>query len=94
MKHNVILSAVAMLFSASLLSAQTVDFDRGGFNIKEALKNAPVTAPAASTAVSLPSQNDVARVGQPAEWTIMVFVNGKNNLEKYALRDGNDRLHR
>jgi hypothetical protein len=89
-KHNVILSAVAMLFSASLLSAQTVDFDRGGFNIKEALKNAPVTAPAASTAVSLPSQNEVARIGQPAEWTIMVFVNGKNNLEKYALRDMNE----
>ena len=88
MKNNVILSAVAMLFSASLLSAQTVDFDRGGFNVKEALKNSQVTAPAASTAVAL-QPKEVARLNT-AEWTIMVFVNGKNNLEKYALRDVNE----
>lgn len=25
-----------------------------------------------------------------AEWTVMVFLNGKNNLEKSALRDVNE----
>lgn len=31
-----------------------------------------------------------AQAGSVKEWTIMVFVNGKNNLEKYALADVNE----
>ncbi|MCR4819681.1 MAG: hypothetical protein K5838_00980 [Elusimicrobiales bacterium] len=90
MKRNIILGAIAMLFSASFAAAadMAVDFDRGGFNYKEALKNTVTAAPDAS-AVAVEAMPSQLRASQ-AEWTIMVFVNGKNNLEKFALRDMNE----
>ena len=87
------LSALSVLFSVSLTAASGVDFDHGkGLN----LASGP-TAPEASS----PSQEkgifDWFHHGKPSEpskaakeWTIMVFINGKNNLEPYALKDMNE----
>jgi len=84
-KRKILFSAVAMLFSASLVSAQ-VDFDRGGsFNLQEAISVAAPVVPTAPTAEAV-----VQSRAEGAEWTIMVFINGKNNLEKYALLDLNE----
>ena len=80
-----LLGAAAMLFAAGTVSAAEMDFANGGFNMKKAIENSGMKVPAAAAAESL----DRARSGQ-AEWTIMVFVNGKNNLEKFALRDVNE----
>lgn len=85
MKKKFILGAAAMLFAAGTVSAAEMDFANGGFNMKKAIANAEVAVPAASDAAAV----NETRAGQ-AEWTIMVFVNGKNNLEKFALRDVNE----
>jgi len=85
MNKKMLLGAAAMLFAAGTVSAAEMDFANGGFNMKKAIENSGMKVPAAAAAESL----DRARSGQ-AEWTIMVFVNGKNNLEKFALRDVNE----
>ena len=83
MKNKFILSAAAMLFAAGTASAATFDFVNGG-DIKKSFEG--MSAPEVSQAETVA---DATRAGQ-AEWTIMVFVNGKNNLEKFALRDVNE----
>lgn len=90
MKHNVILSAAAMLLTATVASAQTVDFDRGGFDLGASLKEVKVSAPAVSEAVAVNGEAETRAKSGKAEWTIMVFANGKNNLEPFALRDVNE----
>jgi hypothetical protein len=80
MFKKLIMAAIAMSMSASLCA---FDFDNpAGNNIKEGLSNVEVAVPVQPTAVA--DANDIK------EWTIMVYVNGKNNLEKYALLDMNE----
>ena len=86
MNKKMLLGAAAMLFAAGTVSAAEMDFVNGGFNMKKTIANSEMTVPAASAAASV---EPTTRAGQ-AEWTIMVFVNGKNNLEKFALRDVNE----
>ena len=87
MKKKMLLSAVAMLLAAGTLSAAEFDFANGG-SIKFKGNAVPASAPAASAAKSV--GNSRRAEARPAEWTIMVFLNGKNNLEKFALRDVNE----
>ena len=88
---NKILAAIALLFTAGLASAQNVDFVNGGFDYHQYLQQQHnYVAPADHTAVAVPIIPNIKPLGTPAEWTIMVFINGKNNLEKFALRDMNE----
>lgn len=86
MKKKMLLIAAAMLLAAGTLSAAEFDFANVG-NIKKSIKGktAPVPAAAAVRQAETPRAVKAA-----AEWTIMVFINGKNNLEKYALGDVNE----
>ena len=87
MKKTTLIGAAAMLFTAGIVSAQNADFVNG-FNYHELLNQQNIVAPQDHTFVAVPKPI-LEQLG-PAEWTIMVFVNGKNNLEKYALRDVNE----
>ncbi len=85
MFNKIIMTAVAMLMSASLYvtAGDVVDFD-GKTKLGMDLSNLEITVP-------VPAAPEMDK--KPAklkEWTIMVFVNGKNNLEPYALLDVNE----
>ena len=82
------ISAVAVSLFASLASAG-VNFNGDSFNIKEEIGKADMSVPE-------PAQDKNAVLDwllgkkTPAEWTIMVYVNGKNNLEPFAIKDINE----
>jgi len=76
-----IMTAIAMSLSASLYAGFSFD-DPKKNNFKTELSNAGINAPA-----PVPS---AANEKPLKEWTIMVFVNGKNNLEVFALKDMNE----
>ncbi|OGR97681.1 MAG: hypothetical protein A2016_02995 [Elusimicrobia bacterium GWF2_62_30] len=81
------LSALSALFSVSLVSA--VDFDRGqGLDLNSGLSIPSVPAPAQEKGIFDWFTGKPAKA--PKEWTVMVFINGKNNLEQYALKDMNE----
>jgi len=73
-----IIAAFALGFTAQLALAG-VQFDGGRFDLKAELDN--IEVPAAAPAP--------AKAGEK-EWTIMVFLNAKNNLEKYGIKDMNE----
>ncbi len=86
------ISAVAVSLFASIASA-AMNFDGGkNLNIKEEIANMDVAVPAATPDKGIMSwlfgKPSVQKA--PAEWTIMVFVNGKNNLEPFAIKDINE----
>ncbi len=72
------LSALSLLFSVSLASASDFSLNRAG---AADLAAGEMPAPSAPAAQEKAAQK---------EWTIMVFSNGKNNLEKYLLDDFNE----
>lgn len=75
------LSALSVLCSVSLVSAAGFDLNSSGPDLKERLAAVAVPAPQA------PVRTDAREL---KEWTIMVFINGKNNLERYAIKDMNE----
>jgi len=85
MLRKLSLSAVAVSLFASLALAEDIkiDFDgkKGALDIKEQI--ADVTVPEVA-----PDQEASKKV--PAEWTIMLFSNAKNDLEQYLLSDLNE----
>ena len=92
MIRKISLSVLAMSMFVSFVSAE-VNFDNGkNLNIKEGLSNIEVPAPSA------PQNKGVIwdwLFGKPSpktppEWTIMVFVNGKNSLEPFVFTDMNE----
>jgi len=77
-------SAVALASLASL-SAAAVNFDNPkANNLSEEIKNIELSAPASS------AEEADKKVSRVKEWTIMVYINGKNNLERFALKDMNE----
>jgi hypothetical protein len=66
------LAAVALSAQFALAG---VEFDGGKFNLQDEITKLDLSVPAV--------QPEKAH-RQDKEWTIMVFINGKNNLEKYA----------
>ena len=83
--------AIAMFSSAA---AAEVNFDKGGFDLQKEIsgQQAPqASAPAAENKgiIDWLFGKPSAPKG-PAEWTIMVYINGKNNLEPFAIKDINE----
>ena len=96
MLKKVSASAIAMLSLVSFAAA-AVNFDNpSANNFSEEMKSAdpalPVPSPAAAEADKGPFLDWLfgAKPVKAKEWTIMVFVNGKNNLEQFALKDINE----
>lgn len=79
------MTALSALFSVSLASAAGFDLNSGNIDIKERLSSVEVPAPSPEKDIF-----DWYRPKVQKEWTIMVFINGKNNLEEYALKDMNE----
>ncbi len=81
MFKKAVLSAVAVIFSAASLSAG-INFDTpSSFDLKEAIANAEIALPGTAPAADSKGVK---------EWTIMVFLNSKNNLERFGLKDMNE----
>jgi len=90
-RKSVIGAGVLALFGTAAYAASVeVDFDKGvdTKTILETIKSADYKAE------GLPSAEVIEASRKPAkpskEWTIMVFINGKNNLEQYGLKDVNE----
>jgi len=74
--------AVSLLFLASLSMAE-VNFDSGkGVNIASEMKNVD--------GIPVPSSMDKSVSKDQKEWTVMVFLNSKNNLERFGIKDMNE----
>src|SRR5512140_848428 len=102
-KSFVLLCAVALLSQPSLsFSFEKIDFDQGVdvHQTLQSVKSADTGGVAIkdSKSIVLPKdakQSDgsdvrMSRNKGQAAWTIMVFINGKNNLEPFARKDVNE----
>lgn len=81
------ISAVfAIIASVSTLVSAAVSFDTlNKTNLQQEIANLDLSVPQAVMV-----EDKAASSSTDKEWTIMVFVNGKNNLEPYALKDMNE----
>jgi len=80
------ISALAILFSGSPWAMAQIDFDRGAGDISGALADIEVPAlPAPAADKGWFSNNDDSKPQPVKEWTVMVFMNGKNDLEVAGL---------
>ncbi len=82
MLKKLVMTAVALSMSASLYAGINFDNPKAN-NFKEEISGVELVAPA-------PASPEIVTADKAKEWTIMVFVNGKNNLEEYALKDMNE----
>ena len=74
------LAALALSFFTAGLKAE-INFDNGkAFNLNNEITRLELSVPAPAVEKARPDK----------EWTIMVFVNAKNNLERYGLKDMNE----
>jgi len=75
--------AIGLLFAASLVKAQ-VNFDNGkASNISEEIKNVEN--------IPVPEISDKSFLNKDQkEWTVMVFLNAKNDLERFGIKDMNE----
>ena len=93
MLRKITLSAVAVSMFASIASAE-VNFDKGGFDIKEEISKMDVSAPEPTQDKGIFSwifgKEDKPAEKVPAEWTIMVYSSAKNDLERFLLADLNE----
>jgi len=84
------LSALSALFSVSLASASDFNLNRGDYNLKDALSGIEVPAPSEKGLFDWLTGHHKPPQKTAKEWTIMVFINGKNDLEPYAIKDMNE----
>lgn len=75
--------AIGLLFAVSLVKAE-VNFDNGkAYDISEEIKNVEN--------ISVPELSDKSFLNKnQKEWTIMVFLNAKNDLERFGIKDMNE----
>ncbi|MBI4802800.1 MAG: hypothetical protein HY796_09795, partial [Elusimicrobia bacterium] len=76
--------AMTAAILASPLGAE-INFDNPKFNLADELPAMELSLPGPAAA----GEND-SRVRPDKEWTVMVFVNAKNNLERYGMLDMNE----
>ncbi len=78
-------AAAVTAFSFATLAMAAVNFDNPrSNNITEELNGLEISLPAPA-----PAEMDKKPV-KAKEWTIMVYVNAKNNLERYGIKDMNE----
>lgn len=92
MLRKITLSAMAVSMFASIASAE-VNFDKGGFDIKEEISRMDVSAPEPTQDKGIldwlfGKKPEAPKA--PAEWTIMVYSSAKNDLERFLLADLNE----
>ncbi len=81
-----IAASLAIIASVSTLVSAAVSFDTiNNTNLQDEIANLDLNVP---SAVIVEDKAVSSKVDK--EWTIMVYVNGKNNLEPYALKDMNE----
>ena len=81
-----IASVFTIVATASTLVSAAINFDTPkNTSIQQEIANLELSVP-----VSAPVQDKAVSTKTDKEWTIMVFINGKNNLEPYALKDMNE----
>jgi hypothetical protein len=79
-------AAFAIVAAVSTLVSAEISFDATNkTTLQQEIANLELSVP-----VSAPIEEKGFFNKAQAEWTIMVFVNGKNNLETYALKDMNE----
>jgi len=90
-RKSVIGAGVLALFGTAAYAASVeVDFDKGVDTkaILEAIRSADYKTEGLPSAEAMEASRKPAKPSK--EWTIMVFINGKNNLEQYGLKDVNE----
>jgi len=81
-----IAASLAIIASVSTLVSAAVSFDTlNKTNLQDEIANLDLSVP---QAVIVEDKSVSSKLDK--EWTIMVYVNGKNNLEPYALKDMNE----
>ena len=81
-----IAASLAIIATVSTLVSAEVSFDaRNNTNLQDEIANLDLSVPQAVIVEDKAASSKVDK-----EWTIMVYVNGKNNLEPYALKDMNE----
>lgn len=88
MKKKMLLTAAAILLAAGTVCAAEFDFVNSGSIKNSNLKK--ISSPVPSAVAVGRTETPRAAAKKMAEWTVMVFLNGKNNLEKSTLRDVNE----
>ncbi|MBU2575138.1 MAG: hypothetical protein KKH28_13785 [Elusimicrobia bacterium] len=80
--------AVAIIAAAALASSlrAEINFDNPKFNLADEISAMELSLPG-PVAVN---ETDDSKARPDKEWTIMVFVNAKNNLERFGLLDMNE----
>ena len=100
MMRKITLSAVAVSLFSSLSFAQG-EFNLNSADIRGEISNMDIAVPAASEAEAVDGEKGIVTdwisgmfgtpaPKSPAEWTIMVFGNGKNDLEPFLMKDLNE----
>ncbi len=89
---KLIVTVSALALSAPACAEVNFNFDNpGANNIAEALNNSAPDLPAPAAVPAEKGLFDwVTGNAAPKKWTIMVYINGKNNLEPFALKDVNE----
>jgi hypothetical protein len=79
-------AVAAIIASVSTLVSAEISFDTPkNTNLQQEIANLDMSVPQAVIV-----EDKAVSPKADKEWTIMVFVNGKNNLEPYALKDMNE----
>ncbi|OGS08858.1 MAG: hypothetical protein A2270_00125 [Elusimicrobia bacterium RIFOXYA12_FULL_51_18] len=74
----------AIITAVSTLVSAEISFDTPkNTSIQQEISNLELSVPEAAPELD-------AKASKIKEWTVMVFINGKNNLEEYALKDMNE----
>ncbi|HAH30969.1 MAG TPA: hypothetical protein DCL44_01495 [Elusimicrobia bacterium] len=85
-KNIVTFIVISLLFIPAIAGALDMDFNQG-ISVKDFIKSAKSAgyAPVPAVPAAKPQQDVAVK-----EWTIMVFMNGKNNLTDYTIDDMNE----
>lgn len=92
MKKNILLALTAVAVLGLSLGAQDISVADAGVTFDELYSNGSglSTALVAAPAFVVADPADVTAVPRVAEWLVMVFINGRNNLASAAIKDVNE----
>ncbi len=82
--RKILAAAIVVLLGANAFALKGITFDQNG-SIGKIITNIQETIP---DSLAVPAAR-VEKKGKK-QWTVMVFVNAKNNLERYGLKDTNE----